>query len=477
MGLLAAVAAAAVLSTAWTSGASASREHVPALAARAPSPGTQLWVAHYHGAGGGGFANSVAVSPGGGTVFVTGASNAAGGQTYGTVAYNAATGARLWVARYHGPGKNATTSVNVALSVAVSPTGGTVFVTGTSTGATGFQDYATVAYNAATGAQLWAARYVGPGESSSTGANSVAVSPSGGMVFVTGTSSGDYATVAYDAATGAQVWAQRYHGAGPGEDGARSVVVSPDGGTVFVTGASDGASGYDYATFAYDAATGTELWVQRYPGKSSPADGNEALSLAVSPDGGTVFVTGSSYRPASRWDYATIAYSAATGAQVWVKRYNGPGNNTDQAHSVTVSPDGRTVFVTGTSYTGVRTQFDYATVAYDAVTGAQLWVARYNGPGNFDDAPSSVATSPDGGTVYVTGFSYGRNQADDYATLAYSAATGAQLWVRRYHGPGNARNNAQSVAVSPSGTVFVTGGSSMTSTSPWQYYATVAYSG
>ena len=79
--------------------------------------------------------------------------------------------------------------------------------------------------------------------------------------------------------------------------------------------------------------------------------------------------------------------------------------------------------------------------------------------------------------MYVTGFSYGRNQVDDYATLAYSAATGAQLWVRRYHSPGSSINNALSLAVSPADTVFVTGSSAKTSTSPWQYYATVAYSG
>ena len=41
---------------------------------------------------------------------------------------------------------------------------------------------------------------------------------------------------------------------------------------------------------------------------------------------------------------------------------------------------------------------------------------------------------------------------------------------------GSARNIAQSLAVSPIGTVFVTGSSAKTSTSPWQY-ATVAYSG
>jgi hypothetical protein len=33
----------------------------------------------------------------------------------------------------------------------------------------------------------------------------------------------------------------------------------------------------------------------------------------------------------------------------------------------------------------VRPSYDYATVAYDASSGVQLWVSPYNGPANGDD--------------------------------------------------------------------------------------------
>jgi hypothetical protein len=56
-----------------------------------------------------------------------------------------------------------------------------------------------------------------------------------------------------------------------------------------------------------------------------------------------------------------------------------------------VSPDGSTVFVTG--YSGVGTEVDYATVAYDAGTGTPRWVARYNGTGNSIDQPNAIAVS------------------------------------------------------------------------------------
>jgi outer membrane protein assembly factor BamB len=377
-------------------------------------------------------------------------------------------GARLWAKLYDGPGKG----TDAARSVAVSPDGTRVFVTGYSHGraVTGI-DYLTAAYDAATGARLWARRYHGAGDGRDF-AYSVAVSPGGGRVFVTGgiwtgaaATGDDYATVAYRASTGARLWVKRYSGSGGhGQDTARSVTVSPAGTTVFVTGQSEGANGMGFATVAYNAATGAQRWVQRYSGPTNDA---QATAMAISRDGTALYVTGvSAGDDGSPTDIATVAYNATTGAQLWAKRYRGPGNLINGASSVAVSPAGSTVFVTG-EQSGVK-DLDYATVAYNAATGTQLWASRYNGPGNGDDEARSVAVSPRGATVFVTGYSAGFKN-DDYATVAYSASTGAQRWVSRYRSPGNGGDVAHSVAVSSGGAeVFVTGTSKGA-------YATVAY--
>ena len=224
----------------------------------------------------------------------------------------------------------------------------------------------------------------------------------------------------------------------------------------------------------YNAATGAQLWVKRYNGATTGSRG--ANSVAASADGKTVFVTGSSYAgSATDYDYATVAYNATTGAQLWVKRYTGPGSGDDQAYSVAASPAGTAVFVTGYSSGATAGQVDYATVAYNAATGAQLWVKRYAGTqnGGIGTQAYSMAVSPTGSTVYVTGES-----GDDstYATVAYGAATGTQLWVKHYTGNGPSGSAAQAVAVSPTtGTVFVTGYSSGSGSG--NDYATVAYQG
>ncbi len=368
----------------------------------------------------------------------------------GTVA-SGTPGSRLWVSFYTGPGAGNDT----AASVAVARGGSAVFVTGYSLGASGIFDYATVGYDAATGARLWASRYTGAGRAGGS-AVAVAVDPGGRRVFVTGQSPGpgsgaDYVTIAYDAATGSQLWLSRYNGPANGSDIPSALAVSPDGSRIFVTGESQGtqATTEDYATVAYDAATGAQLWASRYNGPASRAD--DARSLAVAPHSGTVYVTGTSTGVGTHSDYATVAYNTATGAQRWVRRYNAPRRKYDRAVSVAVGPGGHAVYVTGTSGRA------FATVAYDAATGAPQWVSRFTGGAGNNDRAFSLAVSPSGGMVYVTGFALNRFSGDmDIATVAYRAATGALLWARLSTGKADA--SGHDVAVGPGGhTVYVTG--------------------
>jgi hypothetical protein len=437
---------------------------------------SERWVQRYHGPGDDAHDPTMVLSADGTRVFVTGVGEGStGGQHYATVAYDASTGSRLWVRRYHGPGDD---DIALARAVAVGPDGSEVFVTGTSEGSTRDFDYTTVAYDAATGTELWVERYDGTGHFYDEPL-AIAVSPDGSAVFETGLSYGvaglESATVGYDARTGSRLWVRRIHGAGGGSAAGRALGVSPDGSAVFVTGTRKGPAGdFDYATVAYEASTGAKLWARRYDGPpTGDADADTPTSLGVSPDGSAVAVTGTSYGSTGRVNYATVAYDASTGAERWTHRYDGPANDAHVHPALAVSPDGSAVFVTGTRVGS--TGRDYVTLAYDLATGAKRWARRYDGPTNADDVAAAVAVSRDGATVVATGTSAALT-GSDYATVAYDASTGSRLWARRHDGPPSGDNDvdeATSLGVGPDGSVFVTGTGAGRARP--RAYATVAY--
>src|SRR5437773_2534114 len=129
------------------------------------------------------------------------------------------------------------------------------------------------------------------------------------------------------------------------------------------------------------------------------------------------------------------AGSAPAVQRLWMATYNGPASGLDSPADVGTSPGGGTVYVTGESGIGDAVR-DFITVSYDAATGTALWVSRYEGFGG-DDSAFSVGVAPDDSTVYVTGPSQGPTTGYDFATVAYEAATGTELWAARLDGPGH----------------------------------------
>jgi hypothetical protein len=384
------------------------------------SSGMLLWTNYYDGPYSGRDIPLAIAATSDGNVVVTGKSWNGYDYTtsdFATVAYSGS-GIPLWTNRYDGPGGGQ----DIAYAVAADNSGN-VFVTGRSWDGT-FADYATIAYSSA-GIPLWTNYYHGLGNGDDEPL-AIAVN-SRGNVFVTGGSLGasgyfEFATLAYSNA-GVPLWTNRFSYFET--NNCIGLAIAVDGqGNVFVAG-----SGGGYTTVAY-SNTGAPLWTNTYRG---PTDTYDLVhGIAVDPSG-NVFVTGESRRggdTGASADYVTVAYSGA-GIPLWTNRYNGPGNNYDGANAIAVDQEGN-VFVTGGSYRGSSyTLTDYATVAYSGA-GAALWTNRYNGPRNDEDVASGVAVDLVG-NVFVTGRSVGKSGAVGFATIKYSSSVHPRLKIQGLH--------------------------------------------
>jgi outer membrane protein assembly factor BamB len=415
---------------------------------------SMLWASHLKVPGPNqDLAEDLGVSPDGASVFVTGVA----GSEYATVGYDAATGTQRWVSSFHGPFRSGYDAAN---ALVVSPDGNKVFVTGHIQTSNTDSAYATIAYDAITGAQLWVAAYRGADRGDNL-ATAIAVSPDGAIVYVTGSSDGpvttNFATLAYDAPTGHRLWVTREDGDGPIYPTAMGV--SPDGTRVMVTGW--GASGR-FTTVSYETTTGARQWA------APDWHGSYANALAISPDGGTVVVTGTGCE--GYGDVTTFAYDTTTGKKVWAACWDGPTHVSDGGMDLAISHDGSSVFVTGdTEIDPCNGGFNMVSVAYSLADGHQLWSRIYDS-GPHDDHGVAVDAMPDGRTVFVTGRGHvpGVN-GDSYVILAYDASTGRPL-ARAGIGPGD----PTSLSVSPDGSdLYVTGWFGQLDP---LYYGTVAYS-
>ncbi len=186
-------------------------------------------------------------------------------------------------------------------------------------------------------------------------------------------------------------------------------------------------------------------WVRNFSEKDSITNIPSAIDA-----NGNIYVTGFTITAAQSYNYTTIKYNQQ-GDTLWVRRYNGPANNADMATAIALDNSGN-VYITGKSI-GTGTNFDYATIKYNSA-GVQQWVARYNGTGNNYDEATAI-TVDNSGNVYVTGYSTGTTTAEDIATVKYNS-NGVQQWVKRINGTGNGFDKATGLVIN-SNRLIITG--------------------
>ncbi|MCC7301604.1 MAG: SBBP repeat-containing protein [Bacteroidia bacterium] len=387
------------------------------------------------------------VMDGSGNVYVTGIGRGTSNFDIVTIKYNSA-GVQQWISTFNGSGNGLDEGRGIALDAA-----GNVYVVGWSY-ATNY-DYVTIKYNGATGGQVWA-RYFNGTANSTDDPYDIQVD-AGANVYVTGgtnsTGTGeDYGTVKYDSA-GTQQWIRLYSFTGANIDKARAMYID-NTNNIYVTGLSTGSgSGLDYATLKYDAA-GTALWgtPHRYNGTGNNDD--EATALTVDNLTGNVYITGYSRNTVIiDYDIATIMVNSS-GTQQWAMRYGGTAAELDRGNDIVVDAAGN-CYVGGKAKNSTTNE-DLVVLKYDNA-GALQWNTVYSGFSNYFDEAKSLVLNPAGTFLYVGGATNFGTTLNDLYTLKLQTGNGSVVWGTRFNGAGNGADLNFDIAIDAQENVYVTG--------------------
>lgn len=266
------------------------------------------------------------------------------------------------------------------------------------------------------------------------GARSIVASPDGKHVYVA--SSLDDALLTFSRATsGKLTHLQTLFDTDAGIDGldsARGVTVSSDGKHVYVAALLDAS----LAVFARNSVTGQLTFVEVERDGVAGVDGLAgANAVTVSPDGRHVYV-------ASRSDDAVAVFSrdTGTGAVTFLEAHFdqlGGVDGLDAAEALALSPDGRHLYAASENDDAVAVfarNINTMSMDFGKLTFVE---ARFDGSGGIDglDGAGSVALDPAGKHVYVgalRGSTGGLAGGDWGAVFSRHATTGKLTFVQGF---------------------------------------------
>ncbi|WOX55757.1 SdrD B-like domain-containing protein [Methanoculleus palmolei] len=242
------------------------------------------------------------------------------------------------------------------------------------------------------------------------------------------------------------VWNQTYGGLDTRE--AASAVVSDPGGAGFFLAGERTLSGEGTTGALVSRLTpeGTEEWNRTYGGK-----GAAARSIAGTGDGNLLFV-GSLVSVANETRADTDAWAVKidpSGNELWNRTYGGPDENVS-ANAVALTDDGGYVFVGSTS--SRKESRSAARVVRLNESGSEVWTRTFDGAGN--TTANAVALLPGGGIVVVGSTKpSGAGMADVWAVRLNES--GSEVWSRTFGSPDD--DAALSVIATAAGNLLVAG--------------------
>jgi hypothetical protein len=393
---------------------------------------------------------------------------------------------QAWVAKYN----NGISNGNHQALKATLDSSGNIYVLGVSQNANTNTGYVTLKYSP-NGVQMWAAR-MDTTNFSNASPTAFALDSSNDVV-VTGTSG----TVKYNA-QGNLLWTAPYNGSSVAVDGSGNIITDTSANAVST------ATTNNFTTVKLSPA-GSNLWSATFNGQGYPNIAQRIITDAV----GNAYVSGSEIvlkfpsGPDNIYTGPVTVKYDTNGDFVWATPAENEGGSFTQVEGCALDNQGNvnvvsdTFGVIGQRY--VTQQFigsssnrwtddlrggDLASIAHDLkvdnannvivtgftaqnypsftygtfkldTNGNTIWTNFY--PANPTSVSEGNALGVDiANNIYVTGYSPLTATSNDIVTIKYSP-NGNQIWLQRYHGPGNGDDEGNAIAVDNNGNVYVAG--------------------
>ncbi len=307
------------------------------------------------------------------------------------------------------------------------------------------------------------------------------------VVFVTGwitKSHGKDIFTASLTANGAVTWWRQYNNPlANGDDHPVTIAWDNTGYFIYVGGVSDGtvlgggSSSADFVLLKYNQSDGTDAtgWGTpfRYNGTANGKDSLADVAVVHQNIDTTVidllYVAGTVRNIGSGQDYATIWINPANPGNYTDEIFNSSGSGDDVLTSLAVDAQSQTealVVVTGYSNGEESETEDYVTIAYPYDLSVKTWGPKvYDGTGNGSDRAAKVVIELGGGSVFVTGESWGGDPSStppgtgyDFVTIRYAGNNGDIDWTSRFDNlNANAEDRAADLVVDKFGNTYVGG--------------------
>jgi uncharacterized delta-60 repeat protein len=316
----------------------------------------------------------------------------------------------------------------------------------------------TVAWNDA-GVRQFANYLAGTKTNSDNEGDDLILDPSSGNLMVVGylennITQKDAVLISYSSTNGTLVWKKELNLKGDFTSSLRAIISDNSLRTTAVGYAYEENDERDALIKVMDNS-GQTLCTYTFNGSNDEDDEFKAVKLDAS---GNVYAAGYTKTIDQKSNYLLVKYNTSLCDTVWTRQYNYSANQSDRAEDLVIDAQGN-IYVTGRSDSYINDTLDnndVVTIKYSP-TGSLLWLQRFNGTGNLRDEPAKILLD-NNGAVLVCGRTENL-QNDDFFVIKYDQATGNPIWVNPgiYNGPFSNDDRALDMAVDANNNIFLSG--------------------